>query len=78
MGLGFESQPDHHPKAGILNGFLPFVINLLNAGTDIKTVSSLLGLASIKMTEKYLYVIDSRKQEVINKLGRITFDIEDN
>ena len=55
-----------------------FAVNLLNAGTDIKTVSSLLGHASIKMTEKYLHVIDSRKQKAINKLGRITFDIEDN
>ncbi|MBJ2198540.1 MAG: tyrosine-type recombinase/integrase [Muribaculaceae bacterium] len=39
-----------------------FAVNLLNAGADIKTVSSLLGHASIKMTEEYLHVIDQRKQ----------------
>lgn len=53
-----------------------FAVNLLNAGTDIKTVSSLLGHASIKMTEKYLHVIDSRKQKAINRLGKIAFDTE--
>lgn len=51
-----------------------FAVNLLNAGADIKTVSSLLGHASIKMTEKYLHVIDSRKQTAINSLGEIAFD----
>lgn len=54
-----------------------FAVNLLNAGTDIKTVSSLLGHASIKMTEKYLHVIDSRKQKAINSLGKVQFDMED-
>ena len=53
-----------------------FAVNLLNAGTDIKTVSSLLGHASIKMTEKYLHVIDQRKQKAINKLGKVAFDVE--
>lgn len=53
-----------------------FAVNLLNAGADIKTVSSLLGHANIKMTEKYLHVIDSRKQKAINSLGKITFDTE--
>ena len=52
-----------------------FAVNLLNAGTDIKTVSSLLGHASIKMTEKYLHVIDQRKQKAINKLGKVAFDV---
>ena len=53
-----------------------FAVNLLNAGTDIKTVSSLLGHASIKMTEKYLHVIDQRKQKAINKLGKVAFDVD--
>ena len=48
-----------------------FAVNLLNAGADIKTTSSLLGHASIKMTEKYLHVIDSRKQKAIDSLGKI-------
>ncbi len=52
-----------------------FAVNLLNAGADIKTVSSLLGHANIKMTEKYLHVIDSRKQKAINSLGKISFDV---
>lgn len=54
-----------------------FAVNLLNAGTDIKTVSSLLGHASIKMTEKYLHVIDQRKQKAINKLGKVAFEIDE-
>ena len=53
-----------------------FAVNLLNSGTDIKTVSSLLGHASIKMTEKYLHVIDQRKQKAINRLGIVAFDME--
>lgn len=53
-----------------------FAMNLLNSGTDIKTVSSLLGHASIKMTEKYLHVIDQRKQKAINRLGKVAFDME--
>lgn len=54
-----------------------FAVNLLNSGADIKTVSSLLGHASIKMTEKYLHVIDQRKQKAINKLGKVAFDMEE-
>lgn len=51
-----------------------FAVNLLNAGADIKTVSALMGHASIKMTEKYLHVIDSRKQSAIDSLDPINFD----
>ena len=50
-----------------------FAVNLLNAGANIKTVSALLGHSSIKMTEKYLHVIDSQKKDAINSLGRISF-----
>lgn len=50
-----------------------FAVNVLNAGANIKTVSSLLGHASIKMTEKYLHVIDSQKKEAMNSLGHINF-----
>ena len=52
-----------------------FAVNLLNAGANIKTVSSLLGHASIKMTEKYLHVVDQLKAEAINSLGPITFSV---
>lgn len=48
-----------------------FAVNILNGGADIKTVSSLLGHASLKMTEKYLHVVDSRKQSAIDSLGEI-------
>lgn len=53
-------------------------VNLLNSGTDIKTTSSILGHSSIKMTEKYLHVIDSRKVKAIDKLGDIAFEIDEN
>lgn len=52
-----------------------FAVNLLNAGANIKTVSSLLGHANIKMTEKYLHVVDSLKQQAIDSLGPISFDM---
>ena len=54
-----------------------FAVNLLNAGANIKTVSALLGHASIKMTEKYLHVVDALKQKAINSLGKTNFDTED-
>lgn len=50
-----------------------FAVNLLNAGANIKTVSALLGHASIKMTEKYLHVVDALKQKAINSLGATGF-----
>ncbi len=54
-----------------------FAVNVLNAGANIKTVSSLLGHASIKMTEKYLHVIDNQKKDAMNSLGRINFKRDD-
>ncbi|MDE6081330.1 MAG: site-specific integrase [Muribaculaceae bacterium] len=48
-------------------------VNVLNAGANIKTVSSLLGHSSIKMTEKYLHVLDNQKKDAMNSLGRISF-----
>lgn len=50
-----------------------FAVNVLTAGANIKTVSSLLGHSSIKMTEKYLHVIDSQKKDAMNSLGPISF-----
>lgn len=52
-----------------------FAVNLLNAGANIKTVSSLLGHASIKMTEKYLHVVDPLRVDAINSLGPISFSV---
>lgn len=54
-----------------------FAVNVLSAGVNIKTVSSLLGHASIKMTEKYLHVIDNQKKDAMNSLGRISFRRDD-
>jgi len=51
-----------------------FAVNLLDSnvvGADVKTVSGLLGHASIKHTEKYLHYIDERGKEAINKLPEI-------
>lgn len=50
-----------------------FAVNVLTKGTNIKTVSSLLGHTSIKMTERYLHVVDSLKQDAINSLGEINY-----
>lgn len=48
-----------------------FAVNLLDSevvGADVKTVSGLLGHASIKHTDKYLHYIDKRGKEAVNKL----------
>lgn len=50
-----------------------FAVNILNAGANIKTVSSLLGHSSLKHTEKYTRAIDALKQDAINSLGNIDF-----
>lgn len=45
-----------------------FATNILSRGANIKTVSSLLGHSSIKMTEKYTRVVDELKADAINSL----------
>lgn len=50
-----------------------FAVNVLNKGANIKTVSSLLGHTSLKMTERYLHVVDSLKQDAIDSLGEINY-----
>lgn len=50
-----------------------FAVNVLTKGANIKTVSSLLGHTSIKMTERYLHVVDSLKQDAIDSLGEINY-----
>lgn len=50
-----------------------FAVNLLSNGANIKTVSDLLGHSSIVITEKYLHVIDSLKQDAIRSLGSIDY-----
>lgn len=48
-----------------------FAVNILNGGANIKTVQSLMGHASIEMTEKYLRVVDELKHKAINSLPDI-------
>ena len=48
-----------------------FAVNVLTKGANIKTVASLLGHTSIKMTERYLHFVDSLKQDAINSFGEI-------
>ncbi len=50
-----------------------FAVNVLTKGANIKTVSSLLGHTSVRMTERYLHVVDSLKQDAINSLGDINY-----
>ena len=50
-----------------------FAVNTLSAGANIKTVSSLLGHSTLSMTERYLHVIDSQKEDAINSLGPIGY-----
>ena len=45
-----------------------FAVNILGYGTDIKTVSDLLGHSGLKHTEKYTRVVDKRKKEAVNAL----------
>lgn len=52
-----------------------FAVNLLNAGANLKTVSSLLGHASLQMTEAYIHAVDSLKQQAIDSLGPINFGV---
>lgn len=48
-----------------------FAVILLSSGTDIYTVSKLLGHREISTTQIYAHLIDSRKQEAVNKLSTI-------
>lgn len=50
-----------------------FGTNLLFYGTDAKTASGLLGHTSMKYTERYLHISESRKEQAINNLPEIQF-----
>jgi len=51
-----------------------FAVNILGESkTDMKTLSSLLGQASTKHTEKYTRAVDSLKKKAINALPEIDF-----
>ena len=48
-----------------------FAVMLLNSGTDIYTVSKLLGHREIATTQIYAHLVDSRKQEAVDKISDI-------
>ena len=48
-----------------------FAVLILNNGSNIKTVASLLGHSGLKHTEKYTRAIDSLKSEAMNSLPKI-------
>ena len=45
-----------------------FAVNILNNGSSIKTVASLLGHSGLKHTEKYTRAVDKLKEDAINSL----------
>jgi len=51
-----------------------FAVNLLSeAGANIKTVSSLLGHATLQHTEVYIHVVDKLKHDAVNNLPELNF-----
>ncbi len=48
-----------------------FAVILLNSGTDIYTVSKLLGHRELATTQIYAHMVDARKQEAVTKLTDI-------
>ena len=50
-----------------------FAVNILNNGTNIKTIASLLGHSGLKHTEKYTRAVDKLKEEAINSLPELKF-----
>jgi len=49
-------------------------VNLLDIGTDVKTVASILGHSGLDYIDKYLRVIDERKKQAVNKLPVIEIE----
>ncbi len=47
-------------------------VNLLDNGTDVKTVASVLGHSGLAHVDKYLRVIDERKKQAVNRLVEIS------
>ena len=52
-----------------------FAVMLLNSGTDIYTVSKLLGHREIATTQIYAHLVDARKQEAVDKISDIFNDL---
>jgi site-specific recombinase XerD len=46
-------------------------VNILNNGSNIKTVANMLGHNGLKYTEKYTRAVDKLKEDTINSLPEI-------
>lgn len=61
-------------RAGILEDITfhcarhPFAVMQLNLGTQIYTVSKLLGHKELKTTQIYARILDEKKREAVNKI----------
>lgn len=51
-----------------------FITMLIDNGTGIKTTASLAGHSSTRHTEKYIHIIDHKKQEAVNKLPELPME----
>jgi site-specific recombinase XerD len=52
-----------------------FGTNLVFYGTDTKTASGLLGHRSMKYTERYVHIAESRKEQAVHNLPEINLDL---
>jgi integrase/recombinase XerD len=46
-------------------------VNLLDTGTDVKTVAAILGHSGLGQVDKYLRIIDERKKQAVNRLPEV-------
>ncbi len=52
-----------------------FATNLIIFGADVKTASSLLGHTSLDHTQKYVRVVESLKQQAVNRLPELKIEL---
>ena len=68
-----------HKKITFHCGRHSFAVMMLDLGTDIYTVSKLLGHRELSTTQIYAKVLDKNKQAAVQKIPQFQFDIkEDN
>ena len=51
-----------------------FAVLLLNSGTDIYTVSKLLGHRELATTQIYAHLIDQKKQDAVSRISNLLGD----
>ena len=49
---------------------LPYVSQMQMLGVDLATIQSIVGHADVDMTQHYLHVQDSIRQEAVNKFSK--------